>query len=80
MAITGYRCIIAMDESRLELISEYIWSFEYMKDLPVQIVYDDEIEEISAQQTRVRYLIKVRPDTELEEIKELLVKKKYIKE
>jgi len=79
MAIKGYRFISALDESRLEEVSEYIWSLDFKKDLPVQIKYDDEADGVSAKQTRVRYLIIVRPDSELEEIKNLLLNKGYIK-
>jgi len=80
MAIKGYRFINALDESRLELLSNYIWSLNFTKEKPVQIVYDDSVNEISAKLTSARYLITVRPDTELEEIKNLLLGKGYIKE
>jgi len=80
MAIKGYRFINALDESRLELLSNYIWSLNFTKEKPVQIVYDDSVNEISAKLTSARYLITVRPDTELEEVKNLLLKKGYIKE
>lgn len=78
MAIKGYRFINALDESRLELLSNHIWSLDFKKELPVQIIYNDEVEEISAKLTSSRYLITVRPDTELEEIDKLLLKKGYI--
>lgn len=78
MAIKGYRFINALDESRLELLSNHIWSLAFKKEIPVQIVYDDEVEEISAKVTASRYLITVRPDTELEEIDNLLLEKGYI--
>jgi len=80
MAIKGYRFINALDESRLELLSNYIWSLNFTKEKPVQIVYDDSVNEISAKLTSARYLITVRPDTELEEVKNLLLGKGYIKE
>ncbi len=80
MAIKGYRFINALDESRLELLSNYIWSLNFTKEKPVQIVYDDSVNEISAKLTSARYLITVRPDTKLEEVKNLLLKKGYIKE
>ena len=58
-----------------ELINEYA---NFKKELPVQIIYDDEVATISAKVTAVRYLITVRPDTELEEIDKLLLEKGYI--
>lgn len=79
MAIKGYRFIKAKDKSRLELISDYIWSLDFTKDRPVHIDYNETVTEISAKLTSVRYLITVRPDSELEEIKNLLLKKGYIK-
>jgi len=80
MAIKGYLFTKAKDKSRLELISNYIWSLNFTKERPVHIVYDETVSEISAKLTSARYLITVRPDTKLEEIKELLLKKRYIKE
>ena len=79
MTIKGYRFIKAKDKGRLELISNYIWSLNFTKERPVQISYDETVSEISAMLSSARYLITVRPDTELEEIKNLLLKKKYIK-
>ena len=80
MAIKGYRFTKAKDKSRLELLSNYIWSLNFTKERPVHISYDETVSEINAKLTSVRYLITVRPDTELEEIKNLLLKKKYIQE
>ena len=80
MAIKGYLFISAKDRSRVELITNYIWSLNFTKEKPVHIDYNETASEISAKLTSARYLITVRPDTELEEIKELLLKKGYIKE
>jgi len=80
MAIKGYLFTKAKDKSRLELISNYIWSLNFTKERPVHIVYYETVSEISAKLTSARYLITVRPDTKLKEIKELLLKKRYIKE
>ncbi|MBO5262008.1 MAG: hypothetical protein J6B45_03080 [Clostridia bacterium] len=41
-------------------------------------MYDQTVSEISAKLTSSRYLITVRPDTELEEIDNLLLEKGYI--
>ncbi len=79
MAIKGFLFTKAKDKSRVDIITNYIWSLNFTKDRPVHIDYNETISEISAKLTSARYLIKVRPDTELEEIKELLLKKMYIK-
>lgn len=78
MANKGYLFISARDRSRLELVTNHIWSLKYKKDRPVHIEYDETIFEISAKLTSSRYLITVRPDTELEEIDNLLLEKGYI--
>ena len=78
MAIRGFLFINALDQDRLELITNHIWSLKFKKERPVQIAYYDTITEISAKLTASRYLIKVRPDTELEEIDKLLLEKGYI--
>lgn len=74
----GYRFIKALNKRRLNIISEHIWSLNFKKERPVQIVYDETISEISAKLTSARYLIAVRPDTTLEEIDKLLLEKGYI--
>ena len=80
MAVKGYLFTKAKDKRRLDLITNYIWSLDFTKEKPVHISYDETVSEISAKLTSVRYLITVRPDSELEEIKNLLKKKKYIQE
>lgn len=79
MAIKGFLFTKARDKSRIDIITNFIWSLNFTKERSVHIAYDETISEISAKLTSARYLIKVRPDTELKEIKELLLKKKYIK-
>lgn len=78
MAIKGYVFTKARDKSRLNLITDHIWSLNFRKDKPVHIMYDQTVSEISAKLTSSRYLITVRPDTELEEIDNLLLEKGYI--
>ena len=72
--------INALDRDRLGLLCDFIWSFNFKKpELDVDICYGDVYsEKVQAKQTKVRYLIKVRPDTEISEIYELLIKKGYI--
>lgn len=78
MAIKGFLFIKAKDKSRLDLLTEHIWSLKFKKDRPVQIAYYETVAEISVKLTSSRYLITVRPDTELEEIDKLLVEKGYV--
>ena len=78
MAIKGYVFTKARDKSRLNLITDHIWSLDFKKDKPVHIMYDQTVSEISVKLTSSRYLITVRPDTELEEIDKLLLEKGYI--
>lgn len=75
MAKQGCRYIKAKDESRIDLISKYIWSLDFRKELPVEISYDEDAVELGVIKSKNRYLVTVRPDTELEEIKEFLMKK-----
>lgn len=79
MAIKGYLFTKAKDKSRLNLITQYIWALNFVKEKPVHIDYNETVAEISAKSTSTRYLITVRPDSELEEIKNLLLNKGYIK-
>lgn len=75
MAKQGCRYIKAKDESRIDLISKYIWSLDFKKELPVEISYDEDAVELGVIKSKNRYLVTVRPDTELEDIKEFLMKK-----
>lgn len=75
MAKQGCRYIKAKDESRINLISKYIWSLDFKKELPVEISYDEDAAELGVIKSKNRYLVTVRPDSELEEIKDFLMKK-----
>lgn len=79
MAIKGYLFTKAKDKSRLDLITGHIWALNFTKERPVHIDFNETATGISAKLTSARYLITVRPDTELEEIDNLLLKKGYIK-
>lgn len=80
MAKQGSRYIKAKDESRIDLISKYIWSLDFKKELPVEISYDEDAIELGVMKSKHRYLVTVRPDTELEDIKEFLIKKGCLEE
>ena len=77
MATKGYLFTKAKDKSRLDLVTQHILNFT--KDKPVHIDYNETATENSAKLTSVRYLITVRPDTDLEEIDNLLLEKGNIK-
>lgn len=77
MATKGYLFTKAKDKSRLGLVTQHILNFT--KDKPVIIDYNETATENSAKLTFARYLITVRPDTDLEEIDNLLLEKGYIK-
>lgn len=79
MSTKGYLFTKAKDKSRLDLVTQHIWSLNFTKDKPVHIDYNETATENSAKLTSVRYLITVRPDTDLEEIDNLLLEKGYIK-
>lgn len=48
MTIKGYLFTKAKDKSRLELISNYIWSLNFTKEKPVHIDFNETASEISA--------------------------------
>ena len=75
MAKQGCVYISARDRSRLEQIEKYIWSLEFKVELPVEIDYDEDAESLKVTKSKSRYLVTVRPDSELEDIKEFLIKK-----
>ena len=73
MAKQGCVYISARDRSRLEQIEKYIWSLEFKVELPVEIDYDEDAESLKVTKSKSRYLVTVRPDSELEDIKEFLI-------
>lgn len=80
MATKGLTIISTRDESRVDEITNFIWSLNFKKDVCVDVGIAEREPFIRSKVTRTRYFVYLNPNIALDDIKKHLLEKGYISE